>query len=100
MVVFFFIFVNAAQTFLNETIKCNPWAEVWAVVANGVGTRVIIRAQLFKKFNLDQNDPDLEIPANPSYFFCRFFFFQSNIRLDHTDPDSKFKITKSGLPEL
>lgn len=50
--------------------------------------------QLFKKYNQDQNDPDLEI-----LFFAiqdqviRLTFmpvFQSNIRLDHPDPDIQF----------
>lgn len=49
--------------------------------------------QLFKKFNLDQNDLDLEIQ-----FFAiqdqviRLVFmpvFQSNIGLDHPDPDTQ-----------
>ena len=50
--------------------------------------------QLFKTFNQDQNYPDLEIP-----FFLvqdqviRLTFmpvFQSNIGLDHPDPDTQF----------
>jgi len=45
---------------------------------------------LFKTFNLDQNDPDLEIPFFPIQDqVMRLTFmpvFQSNIRLDHPDP--------------
>jgi len=50
--------------------------------------------QLFKTCNLDQNDPDLEIPFFPIQDqVIRLTFmpvFQSNIGLDHPDPDSQF----------
>lgn len=43
------------------------------------GLQIFIRAQLFKMFNLDQNDPKLKIQgfpiqnqANPSYFYVSF----------------------------
>ena len=59
---------------------------------------------MFKTFNLDQNYLDLEIPffaiqdqVIPLTFIL---VFQSNIGLDHPDPDTVFKITKSGLPVL
>jgi len=58
---------------------------------------------LFKTFNLDQNDPDLEIPLFPIQDQAiRLTFmpvFQSNIGLDQSR-FTVFKITKSGLPVL
>jgi len=60
----------------------------------------ISMGQLFKTFNLDQNDPDLEIPLFPIQdHVIRFTFmpvFQSIIGLDHPDPDTQF----SRLPVL
>ena len=54
----------------------------------------MLKGQLFKKFNLDQNDPDLEIPffALQNQVICLIFMpvFQSNIGLDHLDPDTQF----------
>jgi len=56
--------------------------------------------QLFKTFHLDQNDPDLEIPFFPIQDqvirLTFMLFFQSNIVLDHPDPDTQF----SRLPVL
>lgn len=50
--------------------------------------------QLFKKCNLDQNDPDLEIPflvIQDQVIWLTFMpVFQSNIGLDHPDPDTFF----------
>jgi len=58
------------------------------------------RGQLFKTFNLDQNDPDLGIPFFPIQDqVIRLTFmpvFLSNIGLDHPDPDTQF----SRLPNL
>jgi len=54
---------------------------------------IIFMGQLFKTFNLDQNDQDLEIPFFPIQDqVIRLTFmpvFQSNIGLDHPDPDKK-----------
>jgi len=51
------------------------------------------RGQLFKTFNLDQNDPDLEIsffPIQDQVIHLTFMpVFQSNIGLDHPDPDTQ-----------
>jgi len=54
--------------------------------------------QLFKTFNLDQNDPDLEILFFPiqDQVIRLMPVFQSNIGLDHPDPDTQF----SRLPVL
>ena len=50
--------------------------------------------QLFKTFNLDQNDPDLEIPfcAIQDQVICLTFMmvFQSNMGLDHRNPYTQF----------
>ena len=47
-----------------------------------------------KKCNLDQNDPDLEIQffaIQDQVIRLTFMpFFQSNIGLDHPDPDTQF----------
>jgi len=58
---------------------------------NGL-SRQSLSGQLFKTFNLDQNDPDLEIPIFPiqdQVIHLTFMpVFQSNIGLDHPDPDT------------
>ncbi len=51
--------------------------------------------QLFRKFNLDQNDLDLEIPCfaireDQVTHVSFVLFFQSKIGLDHPDPDTHF----------
>ena len=59
----------------------------------------ITSAQLvifFPIFNLDQNDPDLEI-LNQVIHFTSVTVFQSNIGLDPLDPDSNFQNFKMGL---
>ncbi len=57
------------------------------------------RAQLFKKFNLDQNDPDLETSCfaiqDQQIHLTSVPVFQSNIGLDRPDPDTNF----SRLPD-
>jgi len=53
---------------------------------------------LFKTFNLDQNDPDLEIP-----FFPTLLTFMPVVQSNIGSPWSRytvFKITKSRLPVL
>ncbi len=53
-----------------------------------------VRAKLFKKFHLDQNNLDLEIPyfaiQDQLIHFTFGLVFQSNIGLDHPDPDTNF----------
>ena len=50
----------------------------------------------FPIFNLDQNDPDLDI-LNQVIHFTSVTVFQSNIGLDPLDPDSNFQNFKMGL---
>ena len=56
--------------------------------------KLIFWGQLFKTFNLDQNDQDLEIPCFAVQDqVIRLTFtpvFQSSIGLDHLDPDTQF----------
>ncbi len=50
--------------------------------------------QLFRKFNLDQNDLDLEIPCfaiqDQVINLTLVMVFQSKTGLDHPDPDTHF----------
>ncbi len=60
-----------------------------------------LQGPVVQKPYLDQNDLDLEIPClaiqDQVIRLSFLIVFQSKIRLEYKDPDTRFQITKSGL---